>query len=58
MALWDATSISEPLNEAMAVPLGYSNDLGKMDLLAINIDLSNIEEVSTDADVEIKQAMH
>ena len=53
---WDPTSVSEPLDETVPPPLGYSNDLGEMDLLDLNIDLSDLGEV-TDVGVEIKQSM-
>jgi len=38
----DPTSAPEPLDETMPVPLGYSNDLGEMDLLDHDTDLSDL----------------
>jgi len=41
----------------MPEPLSYSTSLGEVDLLDLDIDLSDLGEI-TDDDVEIDQAMH
>jgi len=38
-APWDPTTISDNLNPSIMVPLGYSNSLGALDLLDLDLDL-------------------
>jgi len=52
------TTVSESLDDTLPVTLGYSHDLGELDLLDHNLDLSNSREVTTaalDKAVELKQ---
>ena len=40
-APWDPNSVSEPADDTLPVPLGYSNTLGEVDLLDLDISLSD-----------------
>ena len=56
---WDPTTTSESLDDTMPVPIGYSNDMGELDLLGLSLDFSNLGEANIsalDETVKIKQA--
>ena len=41
-APWDPNSISKPADETLPALLGYSNTLGEIDLLDLDISLSDL----------------
>ena len=49
-APWDPNSVlSEPVDDMLPVPLCYSNTLGEVDLLDLDISLSDLGEVTKDS---------
>ena len=56
-APWDPNSVSEPVDDTLPVPLGYSTTLGEVDLLSLDISVSDLGEVTKDG-MEIDKAMH
>ena len=44
-APWDPLGLSEPLDPTLPVPLGYTNTLGTMDLLDLDLEWENIAPV-------------
>jgi len=55
-APWDSNYISEPTDDTLPVPLGYSNTLGEVNLLDLDISLSDLGEVTKDS-METDKAM-
>jgi hypothetical protein len=44
-APWDPSTATESLDTAITVPLGYSTTLGELDLLSLNLTLTNLGEM-------------
>ena len=55
-APWDPNSVSEPADDTLPIPLGYSNTLGEVDLLDLDISLSDLGKVTKDS-MEIDNVM-
>ena len=54
-APWDPLGLSEVLDPTLPVPLGYTNTLGTMDLLDLDLEWENLNPTQTDKEVTQEQ---